>query len=72
MVIQIINPELIVFGGGLTRIGPLLLEPAMVGMRENTQPELLDSVRIVPWQLGDDLVIIGAAAQVFSHHSPST
>jgi glucokinase len=71
IVIQIINPELIIFGGGLTWIGSLLLEPAMAGMRENTQPELLDSVRVIPCQLGDDLVIIGAAAQVFSRCSPS-
>jgi glucokinase len=66
MIIQILNPELIVVGGGLTHIGPLLLEPAMAGMREHTQPQLLDSVRVVPWQLGADLGIIGAAAGVFS------
>jgi glucokinase len=69
IVVQVLNPELIVFGGGLTHIGSLLLEPAMAGMRENTQPELLDSVRITPWQLGDDLVILGAAAQVFSYEN---
>jgi glucokinase len=66
MIVQVLNPELIVFGGGLTRIGPILLEPVMIGMQENTQPELLDSVRVVPWQLGDDLGIIGAAAKVFT------
>lgn len=66
MVIEMLNPEVIVMGGGLTRIGPMLLEPAMAAMREHTQPELWDSVRIVPWQLGDDLGIIGAAANVFA------
>ncbi len=66
MIVEILNPELIVMGGGVTRIGPLLLEPAMAAMREHTQPELWDSVRVVPWQLGDDLGIIGAAAQVFA------
>ena len=66
MVVQILNPERIVLGGGLTRVGSLLLAPMMAAMREHTQPELWDSVELVPWQLGDDLGILGAAAQVFS------
>ena len=66
IIVQVINPELIVFGGGLTHIGSMLMEPAMAAMRENTQPEMLDSARIVPWQLGSDLGIIGAAAKVFA------
>ncbi len=65
MVIQIINPELIVVGGGLTRIGPPVMDPMMTGLRENTQPEMLNSTKIVPWQLGDDLGLVGAAAKVF-------
>ena len=28
MIVEIINPELIVIGGGLTRIGPTLMDPA--------------------------------------------
>jgi glucokinase len=66
MVVQILNPERIVLGGGLTRVGSLLLTPMMAAMREHSQPELWDSVEVVPWQLGDDLGILGAAAQVFS------
>ena len=66
LIIQILNPELIVLGGGLTHIGARLLDPMTAAMRENTQPELWDSVRIVPWQLGNDLGILGAAAKVFA------
>ena len=66
MVVQILNPEVIVLGGGLTHIGAMVMEPALDAMHEHTQPELWDSVRIVPWQLGDDLGIIGAAAKVFA------
>jgi glucokinase len=66
MIVELINPELIVVGGGLTRIGPALMDPARAAMREHTQPELWDSVRVVPWQLGDDLGIIGAAAKAFA------
>lgn len=66
MIVEILNPELIVVGGGLVRIGPLLWDPMLAAMREHTQPELWDSVRVVPWRLGDDLGIIGAAAKVFA------
>jgi glucokinase len=66
MIVQILNPELIVMGGGLVRIGELVWEPALAGMREYTQPELWNSVRVVPWQLGDDLGVLGAAAKVFA------
>jgi hypothetical protein len=38
----------------------------MEGLRENTQPELWNSVHIVPWQLDNDLGILGAAAKVFT------
>lgn len=68
IVVQVLNPERIVVGGGLTRIGPLLLEPMLAGLREHTQPEILDSAQVVPWQLGDDLGIIGAAARVFAEY----
>ena len=66
MIVQILNPEMIVIGGCLTRIGSRLMEPMLAAMREHTQPEMWDSVRIEPWQLGDDLGIIGAAAKVFA------
>ena len=66
IIIEILNPEVIVFGGGLTRIGPMLMEPALEAMHANTQPELWDSVRVIPWQLEDDLGVIGAAAKAFA------
>lgn len=66
MIVQLLNPEMIVFGGGLTRIGARLLDPMLAAMREHTQPELWNSAQIEPWQLGDDLGIIGAAAKVFA------
>ncbi len=65
ILVQLFNPELIVIGGGLTRVGPLLMDAAYQGMCENIQPELCDSVRLAPWQLGDNIGIIGAAAEVF-------
>ena len=69
IIIQVLSPEMIVVGGGLTRMGSLLMDPALAAMRENTQPELLEFVRVVPWQLGDDLGILGGAASVFAEHN---
>lgn len=66
MIVEILNPELIVVGGGLVRIGALVWDPLLAALHEHTQPELWDSVRVVPWQVGDDLGIIGAAAKVFA------
>lgn len=63
MIVQVLNPARIVVGGGLTRIGPALMEPAMESMRCHTQPQMWESVQVTPWQLEDDVGIIGAAAK---------
>ena len=65
MLVQLFNPELIIIGGGLTRIGPLLMDEVTRGLYENVQPELRDTVRLTQWQLQDNIGIIGAAAEVF-------
>jgi glucokinase len=65
MLVQLFNPELIVFGGGLTHIGPLLMDEVVHSLYENVQPELRDTVRLAPSQLQEDIGIIGAAAEVF-------
>ena len=66
MLVQVINPELIVLGGGLTRIGQMITDPMMAALHESTQPELWESIVIRPWQLGNDIGILGAAAKVFA------
>ena len=58
MIVQVLNPQRIVVGGGLTRIGPALMDPAMESMRQHTQPQMWDSVQVVPWQLEDDVGIV--------------
>jgi glucokinase len=64
-IVHVVNPALMVIGGGLTRIGPMFLEPCMRGLQENVHPVLFESVRVVPWQLGDDSGVLGAAAKAF-------
>jgi hypothetical protein len=47
-------------------MGERLWQPMLATMHENTQPEIREYVRVVPWQLGDDIGLLGAAAKVFA------
>lgn len=70
LIVQILNPERIIVGGGLTHMDELLWEPAMRGYRENTQPEIIDSAKLEPWSLGEDVTVLGAVALVL-HNTPN-
>ena len=61
-VVQVLNPDTIVIGGGLTHIGPLLLDPCIKALNENIHPVLVGSARILLSELWDDAGVIGAAA----------
>lgn len=71
-VVQLLNPEVIVLGGGLTRIGAMLLDPCARSLRENVHSVLADSCRLAPSQLGGDAGMVGAAALVWERLEPST
>jgi len=63
-VVQVLNPEVIVIGGGLAHMGSLLMDPCLQALRENVHPVLAGSARIVPSHFGEDVGIVGAAALV--------
>ncbi len=60
--LRLFNPRMIVLGGSVTKVGPLLLTP----MRETIQARALalywEGLSIVPAVLGDDVGLLGAAA----------
>lgn len=61
---NILNPEMIVVGGGVSRAGDLLLDP----VREEVRRRALrgpDRVKVVRAELGNDAGIIGAASLVW-------
>ncbi len=63
--LHLFNPEMLVFGGGVSAIG----EPLFAPMREAIQQYCIDrayweNLRIEPAALGDNVSIIGAAALV--------
>lgn len=67
--VHLFNPEIIVVGGGVSKMGDLLLEPVRQVVRERAFPRLAQDVRIVPARLGDDAGVFGAAIFAFEQSS---
>ena len=65
-IVQVLNPELIVIGGGLTNIGSMLLDPCMESLRQNVHPVLWGAGRTVLGRFQEHVSLIGGAAAVFS------
>ena len=55
------NPEMIIIGGAVAKLGDLLLDPARRLVKERAFPISAQAVRIVPAQLGDEAGLLGAA-----------
>jgi len=68
-VVNIFNPEMIIIGGGMAKMGDLLLNPAKQVVRERAYQLSAQAVQIVPAQLGDDAGVLGAAVFAFSTRS---
>ena len=60
-IINLLNVEVVVLGGGLMAAGELILEPIRQAARQATVLQAFQCVRIVPAELGQDAGIIGAA-----------
>ena len=69
-IVQVLNPEVIVIGGGLTNIGSMLLDPCLEALRENIHPVLRGAGRIVLGRFQQNVSVIGGAAAVFSELEP--
>jgi len=63
--VNIFNPELIIIGGGMAKMGDLLLNPARQVVRERAFQLSAQAARIVPAQLGNDAGVLGAAVFAF-------
>lgn len=59
--VNIFNPEMIIVGGGMAKMGDRLLNPARQLVMERAFQLPAQAVCIVPAQLGDDAGVIGAA-----------
>ncbi len=63
--VSILNPEMIVVGGGVAAAGNLLLTPARDTMRQWAQPLAGKQVRIVRSRLGAQAALLGMAKMAF-------
>ncbi len=60
--VNIFNPEVIIIGGGLAKMGELLLGPARAEMEARAMPEALKAVQLKPAELGDYVGVMGMVA----------
>jgi glucokinase-like ROK family protein len=66
--VSLLNPDLVILGGGVIRAGAPLLEPIRRMVRLRAPATAGQRVRIVPAQLGIEAPAIGAAALVMIEH----
>lgn len=69
--IQIFNPEKIIIGGGVSKLGAVMFEGVWQVVRANTFAHTIKGLEIVPPVLGDECGTIGAAAvavECFANH----
>lgn len=63
-VINLLNPEKVIIGGGVAEAGDLLLNPIRKTIKERAMVVAGNSVEIVPAQLGNSAGVIGASMLV--------
>ena len=68
-VFHLLNPELVLIGGGVSRAGSMLLGPAVEEARRAIFPPLQGKLRVKRASLGDDAGLLGAARVAFRHLS---
>ena len=63
-VINLLNPEKVIIGGGVAAAGDLLLDPIRKTVKERAMVVAGNSVEIIPAQLGNSAGVIGASMLV--------
>ncbi len=63
--VNLLNPALVIIGGGVSGAGELLFAPVRRIVRQEAFERPGAAVRVVPAALGDDVGVIGAAAVVY-------
>ena len=59
--VNILNPDVVVVGGGISKIGDLLLNPIREEVAKRAFPKAVEGLKIVKAELGDNAGAIGAA-----------
>ncbi|MEK7467227.1 MAG: ROK family protein [Planctomycetota bacterium] len=58
---NVLNPEIVVIGGGVARAGDILFRPIRAAVAREALPNVSKGLRIVPAKLGNDAGLLGAA-----------
>lgn len=66
-IIHIFNPDVVILGGGVTQMGPMLLEPALHVVQERAMKVPREAAHIVLAQLGHNVGLIGAGALIYHY-----
>jgi glucokinase len=61
-IVNLLEPEVLVLGGGVTRAGEQLLGPVRAGVHATAMGPAARAVRVVRAELGDRVGVVGAAA----------
>jgi glucokinase len=71
--VNLLNPELIVIGGGLSKMGDRLFQPVRRAIDRRAFRAPAQAVRVVPAELGDDAGVLGAAVvAMLAQHKGAT
>ena len=71
-VINLLNPEIIIIGGGVANAGNYLLDPIRETIKKRALRSPGEAVRVEPAQLGESAGIIGSSLLVSEHIEPTT
>lgn len=63
-IVNIINPEMVILGGGMAEAGDLLFEPVRKYVQEHAFTAAMEGVEVVPAALGVNAGAVGAVAYV--------
>jgi glucokinase len=62
--LHVFNPSIVIFGGGVTQAGSLILDPIRESMTRNIMnPSYMDGLQLATVKLGDEAGLLGALAQ---------
>jgi len=67
-ILHLFNPEIVVIGGGVSRIGDLIITPMLAEVARRAMPAFREGVPIVATDLGDDIGLYGAVALVLQNY----
>lgn len=62
--VNLLNPQIVVIGGGIEKAGPFLFDPLKKAVKEWALEEVTRVLKIVPAQLAENAVPLGAASVV--------